>query len=96
MIRKIKQISNFEGGGQRDKALSLTVFNTLVKFNRYAGGAYDGEQNNYEDKVAQLIIDIDTGKVIDVLYPNFYYLYGYRTYTITKPYQQQYGIDVNQ
>jgi hypothetical protein len=92
----VKYQTNFAGGGSRSKALLLTVFNTSLSVNRYAGGAYAGEKAFYTSKMAEIVIDIDTGKVIDLVYPNYYYMYGNQSYTITKPYPSTYNSNLLQ
>lgn len=57
------------------------VSNTYLAYvRRYTGGEYKytTESCSYTTPAAQIVIDLNTAKIVDVLTPNFYYDYGYR------------------
>lgn len=80
----VNYTTNFEGAESRNEVLVLTIGDTLAQIRRYAGGDYAGEHKVYDRVDAQVVIDPSTGKIIDMLDPNFYYEYGNQSYRITK------------
>jgi len=73
--------TTFEGGGSAHPALILTLVGTDFTVNRYAGGAYANEAISYSVPYTQVVINVNTGRIIDVTFYNFYYYFGHRTYT---------------
>lgn len=79
--------TNFEGGESKDRVLKASVFNiTEANVTRYSGGEYEGEDAHYFNNKAVVIIDPETGKVIDMINPNYYYEFGSQDYSVVRPY----------
>ena len=85
----VKFNTNWFGSKNLDKALILTLCNTDMSVKRTGRGAYSGNYS-FESAHATLVIDTDTKKVVDVIYPNYYYLYGNQRFYYTK-YSNEYS-----
>lgn len=79
----VKFNTNWFGSKNLDKALILTLCNTDMYVRRTGRGAYS-ENYTFESPHTTLVIDTDTKKVVDVMYPNYYYLYGNQRFSYTK------------
>lgn len=78
--------TNFFGSQSKNKVLVLTLTNIdKVKIDRYASGAYN-DSAHYSTDYARIIIDPETGKILDLLDPNYYYDYGNQTYRTIQNY----------
>lgn len=78
----VKFNTNWFGSKNLDKALILTLCNTDMYVRRTGRGAYS-ENYTFESPYTILVIDTDTKKVVDVMYPNYYYLYGNQRFYYT-------------
>ncbi len=85
----VKFNTNWFGSKNLDKALILTLCDTDMSVKRTGRGAYSGNYS-FESAHATLVIDTDTKKVVDVIYPNYYYLYGNQRFYYTK-YSNEYS-----
>lgn len=81
----IDYTTNFVGGESKERVLKATVYNiTKADVSRYAGGAYDGQDAHYFKYYSVIIIDPETGEVIDMVDPNYYYDYGNQSYSFIR------------
>lgn len=72
--------TNFFGSASANKVLVVTIKDYhSAKVDRYASGAYN-DSAHYSSPQARLIVDPETGKILDMLEPNYYYEYGSQTY----------------
>ncbi len=82
--------TDFFGSQSKKKVLVITLENIeSAKIDRYASGAYN-DSIHYEENSARLIIDPATGKVLDMLSPNFYYDHGSQKHSTKNNYSNIY------
>lgn len=85
----VKFNTNWFASKNLDNALILTLCNTDMSVKRTGRAAYNGNYS-FESAHTTLVIDTDTKKVVDVIYPNYYYLYGNQRFYYTK-YSNEYS-----
>lgn len=80
----VNYTTNWEGANSKQKVLRAVLNDVSVYIWRNSGGAYEGPIMNDHFDAAEVIIDPDTGKIIDIVKPNFFYLYGNREYNYSE------------
>lgn len=90
----VKYTTNWFGSYSTDKALLLTLFNTKLDIKRNATGEYSNTRYPAETwNLTKVVVDVETGKIIDIFYPNIYYMVGNQTHRALYVYTCNYGYD---
>jgi len=92
----IDYTTDWFGAESRNRVLVVTMLNSkyeedsrmIAVVDRYTSGAYidPDERSHYKLPYCQMIIDPETGKVIDLLEPNFYYEQGNQSFKYIQSY----------
>lgn len=74
----VNYTTNWEGATSKNKVLRAVLNDVSVYIWRNSGGSYAGPTMSEHFDAAEVIIDPDTGKILDIVKPNFFYIFGNR------------------